>query len=53
MIEENNYIISKYECSGLIQILNCYELVCQNNSSLKGENNSYEIKKNCNIYLNN
>ena len=26
-IEENNYIISKYECSGFIQIINCYELL--------------------------
>ncbi len=53
LIEENNYIISKYDCSGLIQIINCYELVYQNNSRLKGENNISEIKKNCDIYLNN
>ncbi len=53
MIEENNYIISKYECSGLIQILNCYDLVSQNNSNFKGESNISEIKTNCDIYLNN
>ena len=53
IIEENNYIISKYECSGLIQIINCYELLFQNNSYLKGEDNGSEIKNNCDIYLNN
>ena len=53
MIEENNYIISKYKCSGIIQILNCYDLVSQNNSYLKGESNISEIKNNCDIYLNN
>ena len=45
IIEENNYIISKYEYSGLIQIMNCYELLSQNDSYLKGEFNGSEIKK--------
>ena len=53
--KENNSIISYYDIkkSDTIQILNCYELVSQNNSNLKGEYNISEIKKNCDIYLNN
>ncbi len=54
-IKENNSIISYYDIkkSNTIQILNCYDLVNQKNSELKGESNISEIKKNCDIYLNN
>ena len=54
-IKENNSIISYYDIkkSNTIQILNCYDLVNQKNSELSGERNISEIKKNCDIYLNN